>query len=145
MRVMALPTEKPLSMGGELYLGRILSVGLFPMTLSTEFPRLGLCRSDAPRGRLMFCRNTVTARATDESVWRGRFDARDLRVTGGTFPRSLRRDRIVRVVARYTGLNRIVENRIDLRKSGRPRRIVGVTEDTEIPAPRGGGLSRGIF
>ena len=120
MWVMALPTEKPLSMGGEVYLGRILSVGFLPVTLSTKFPCIRLRRLDAPRTDLMFLRNSVTARAADESMRRDCFYAGDLRMTGGTFPRSLSWHRVMRVVTRYTSLKRIVENRIDLGESGRP-------------------------
>jgi hypothetical protein len=86
---MALPAEKSLSMGGEIYLGRILSVGFLAMTLSTKFPRLGLRRFDAPRSDLMLLRYVVTARAADESMGRDGFYAGDLRMTGGTLPRSL--------------------------------------------------------
>ena len=120
MRVMALPAEKPLSMAGEVYLGRILSLGFFPMALPTEFPCFGLRWLDAPGSYLMFRRNSVTARTADEGMRRDSFYARNLCMTGGTFPRGLRRYRIMRVVTRYTSLKRIVENRIDLGESGRP-------------------------
>ena len=115
---MAFPAEKSLSMGGEVYLGRILSVGFLPVTLSTKFPCIRLGRPDTPRTDLMLLRNVVTARAADESVRRDGFYAGDLRMTGGTLPRSLWRYRIMRVVTRYTSLKRIVENRIDLGKAG---------------------------
>ena len=117
---MALPAEKPLAVAGEVYLGRILSIGFFPVTLSTEFPRFRLRWPDAPRSYLMFHRDAVTARTADESMRGNGFDACDLRMTGRTFPRSLTRYRVMRVVTRYTSLNRIVENGIYLRESGRP-------------------------
>ena len=116
---MALPAEKSLSMGGEVDLGRFLSVGFLPMTLSTELPCLGLAWSDAPRGRLMFCRNIMTARAADECVRGDGFDARNLRVTGGTLPGRLRRQRVVRVMTSDAGLDRIVQNGTYLGKSSR--------------------------
>ena len=115
---MALPAEKSLSMGGEVYLERILSVGFLPMTLAAKFPCIRLGRQDAPRTDLMLLRYVVTTRAADESMRRDGFDAGDLRMTGGTFPRNLPRYRVMRVVTRYTGLKRIVENRIDLGKAG---------------------------
>jgi len=120
MWIMALPAEKPLAVAGEVYLGRILSIGFFPVTLSTEFPRFRLRWPDAPRSYLMFHRDAVTARTADESMRGNGFDAGDLRMTGRTFPRSLPRYRVMRVVTRYTSLNRIVENGIYLRESGRP-------------------------
>ena len=89
MRVMALPAEKSLSMGGEVYLERILSVGFLPMTLAAKFPCIRLGRQDAPRTDLMLLRYVVTARAADQGMRRDRFYARDLRMTGGTLPRSL--------------------------------------------------------
>ena len=117
---MALPAEKPLAMAGEVYLGGILSVGFFPVTLSTKFPCIGLRRLDLPRSYLMLHRDSVTARAADQRMRRDRFDTGDLRMTGGTFPRSLRRHRVMRVVTRDTGLDRIVQNGIYLGKSGGP-------------------------
>ena len=89
MWVMALPAEKSLSMGGEVYLECILSVGFLPVTLSTKFPCIRLRRLDAPRTDLMLLRYVVTTRAADESVRRDGFYAGDLRMTGGTLPRSL--------------------------------------------------------
>ena len=86
---MAFPAEKSLSMGGKVYLGHILLVGFFPVTLSTKFPCIRLGRPDTPRTDLMLLRNVVTARAADESVRRDGFYAGDLRMTGGTLPRSL--------------------------------------------------------
>ena len=86
---MALPAEKSLSMGSEVYLGHILSVGFLPMTLAAKFPCIRFRRQDAPRTDLMLLRYVVTTRAADESVRRDGFDVGDLRMTGGTLPRSL--------------------------------------------------------
>ena len=135
MWVMALPAEKPLSMGGEVYLERILSVGFLPMTLAAKFLCIRLGRPDTPRTDLMLLRNVVTARAADESVRRDAFDARDLRMTGGTLPRSLRRHRVMSVVTRDTSLKRIVEHRIDLGESRGSGLIISMAEDTELSPP----------
>jgi len=116
---MALPAEKPLSVRGEVDLGRLLSVGFFPMTLCAELPRLGLARPDAPRGSFMFRRNVMTARAADEGVRGDGLYARDLRVTGGTLAGRLRRHRIMRIMTSDTGPDRIVENGTYLGKSRR--------------------------
>ena len=59
------------------------------MTLSTKFPCIRLGRLDTPRTDLMLLRYVVTTRAADESVRRDGFDVGDLRMTGGTLPRSL--------------------------------------------------------
>src|SRR3972149_700936 len=105
MRVMALPTEKSPPVGGEVNLGRVLSLRLLPVAFATEIPRLRLCRPDTSRGHLVLGRNAMTGRAADQSMRRNSLDVGNLRVAGGTFSRDLRWHRIMRVVTGGARLN----------------------------------------
>lgn len=145
MRVMALPTEESLSVRGEIDLGRVLSRGFFPMTLATELARSRLRRLYGPGSHPVLRRHLVTRRTTDQGMGGDGLDARDLRVAGRALPRNLGRYRIMGVVTGGAGLERIMQRRIDLRKSSRPRRIVGVAADAEIPPLRHERFSRHVL
>src|SRR3990172_1310684 len=120
MRIMALPTEEPLPMRGEVYLGRIFSVRFFRMALGAKFPRLRLGRGHASGAYLMLCRSGVTCGTANQRMGRSALDIRDLSMTRGTLPRSLRRHRIMGAVTGGARFKRIVDHRIDLRKAGGP-------------------------
>lgn len=117
---MAFPAEKPFSVRAQIYLRRVLSGSFLRMTAAAEFPRFRFRRRDAPRADLMLRRNSVARRTTDQRMRRRSLDAGDLSMAGRALPRSLGRHRIMRVVTSRTGLERIVDDRIDLRKAGRP-------------------------
>jgi len=57
--------------------------------------------------------------------------AGDLTVAGGALLGRVRQQRMVRIMAAYTGLARIVQLRYDLRKAGRSGRVVAVADRAE--------------
>jgi len=118
MRIVALPTEEPLPMRGEVDLGRIFSVRFFRMALGAKFPALRLCRGHASGAYLMLCRSGVTCRTANQRMGRSALDIRDLGMTGRTLARSLGRHRIMGAVTGRARFERIVDHRIDLRKTG---------------------------
>ena len=120
MRIVALPTEKPLSMRAYVYLGRVFSVRFLGMTLGAEFPGLWFRRGHASRVYLMLRRSSVTCRTANQRMGRGALDIRDLGMTRRTLTRSLRRHRIMGAVTGHARFKRIVHHRIDLRKTGGP-------------------------
>lgn len=107
-------------MRGEVDLGRIFSVRFFGMALGAEFPSLGFRRSHTSRADLMLRRSGVTCGTANQRMRRGAFDIRDLSMTGGTFARSFGRHRIMGAVTGHARLERIVDHRIDLWKTGGP-------------------------
>ena len=70
----------------------------------------------------------VATCALDQSVVRDRLRPGDLAVTGATLLGRTRSFGRVRIVAADTGLQRIVGHRIDLRKTGRPRGVMAMTQ-----------------
>ena len=140
MWIVTLPAEEALSVSPEVYLGGVLPVGRLPVALRAEFPCLRFRRDDGPRAYLVLHRGGMARRTADERMGRKALDPCDLAMTGGALAGDLRRDGVVRVVTRGTGLERIVENRIDLRKSCGPRRIVVVTAQAGLPFLRREGL-----
>ena len=124
-------------MRGEIDLRRIRLLGIFPMALAAEFPGLGLCRSHTPWTLLVSLGNGMTGRTLDEGVRRHRLDPGKPRMAGRAFARDPRRFWIVGIVTRNARFERIVEDRIDLRKPRGPRGIVGVTGGAEFPLSRG--------
>ena len=117
---MALPTEEPLPMRGEVDLGRIFSVRFFRMALGAKFPGLRFRRGHPSRVYLMLRRSGVTCRTANQRMGRSALDIRDLSMTRGTLPRNLRRHRIMGAVTGGARFKRIVDHRIDLRKTGGP-------------------------
>lgn len=105
-------------MRGEVDLGRILSVRFFGMALGAEFPSLRFCRGDASGAYLMPCRSGVTCGTANQRMGRSALDIRDLGMTGRTLARSLGRHRIMGAVTGRARFERIVDHRIDLRKTG---------------------------
>lgn len=142
---MALPTEEPLPMRGEVDFGRIFLVRFFRMALGAKFPRLRLGRGHASWAYLMLCRSGVTCGTANQRMGRSALDIRDLGMTGRTLARSLRRHRIMGLVTGRAGLERIVNNWTDLRKTRGPRRIVSMAEGAEFPSPGSGRLVCGVF
>lgn len=132
-------------MRAEIYLRRVFLRRSLGVTFRAKFPRFGLRRCDASRAYLVLRRNRVTRRAADQSMGRGAFDICDLRMTGRTLSRSLRWHRVMGIVTGDTGLQRIMNDRIDLRKSRRPGLIIRMAEDAELSASRRRGLLAWIF
>src|SRR3990172_1672159 len=137
MRIVALPAKIPLSMRGEIDLRRIHPFRFLSMALAAEFPGLGLGRSHTLRTLLVSLRNGMTGRTLDKRVRRYRLNPGQARMAGRAFARDPRRFRIMRIMTGDARLERVVEDRIDLRKSRGPRGVVGVTGGAELSLPRG--------
>jgi len=107
-------------MRGEVDLGRIFLVRFFRMALGAEFPSLRFCRGHASGVYLMLRRSGVTCGTANQRMGRGALDIRDLSMAGRTLTRSLRRHRIMGAMTGSARFERIVDHRIDLRKTGGP-------------------------
>ena len=107
-------------MRGEVDLGRIFLIRFLRVALGAEFPGFGFGGGYASRANLMLCRSGVTCGTANQRMGRSALDIRDLGVTGGTLAWSLRRHRIMGAVTGRARFERIVDHRIDLRKTGGP-------------------------
>ena len=132
-------------MRAEIYFRRVFLRRSLGMTFCAKFPRFGFRRCDASRAYFVLRRNRVTRRAADQSMGRSALDICDLRMTGGALSRSLRWHGVMGIVTGDTGLQWIMNDRIDLRKSRRPGLIVSVAEHAELSSPWRGRLLCRVF
>jgi hypothetical protein len=107
-------------MRGEVDLRRVFSVRLFRMALGAEFPGLRFCRGHASRVYLMLRWSGVTCGTANQRMGRSALDIRNLGMTGRTLARGLGRHRIMGAMTGSARFERIVDHRIDLRKTGGP-------------------------
>ena len=107
-------------MRAEVYFRRIFLFRFLPMALGAKFPGLRFRRGHPSRVYLMLRRSGVTCRTANQRMGRSALDIRDLSMARGTLPRSLRRHRIMGAVTGHARLERIVDHRIDLRKTSGP-------------------------
>ncbi len=133
---MALPAQIFFAVSRQVDLWRSDDLRILAMALSAKFAVGRFHGGHAPRTNLVLVRSRVTGGTFQQGVRRHGLPALDASVARRASLRRLRRLRIVRVMASYAGLHRIVNHGIDLREAQRSGRIVGVTERAEFPALR---------
>jgi hypothetical protein len=107
-------------MRAEVYFRCIFSFRFLPMALGAEFPGLRFCRGHASRVYLMLCWSGVTCGTANQRMGRSALDIRDLSMTRGTLARGLGRHRIMGAMTGSARFERIVDHRINLRKTSGP-------------------------
>ena len=107
-------------MSGHVYLRGLLHFGLFRVTCPAELPGFRFRRFHRPGRYLMPLRYRVTGRAFEEGVRRYFFGPEDLRMARAAFVRRFRGHRTVGIVAFDAGFQWIMNDGIDLGKSGGP-------------------------